>query len=172
VAGSHRDTTAAEPASLLRRLVAASLDTAFGVAIVALTLEDGPGLRAAATPRGLAELCAGGYAYTVIFESSVQATPGKVIASVRVESLGGGRPTLRASAVRNLLRLADLLPGFYLVGGVAALTSSRRQRLGDRAASCVVVRHSFSPRARRMSAVLVATSVALAVTGSARTERQ
>jgi hypothetical protein len=42
--------------------------------------------------------------------------------------------------VRNLLRPVDMLPAFYLAGGVAALASRHRQRLGDMAANTVVVR--------------------------------
>src|SRR5205085_4049382 len=48
--------------------------------------------------------------------------------------------TFTASAIRNLLRLVDALPGFYLVGGTAMLLSARNQRLGDMAADTLVVR--------------------------------
>jgi len=42
--------------------------------------------------------------------------------------------------VRNLLRVVDALPAFYLVGGVACLFTRRSQRLGDLAANTIVVR--------------------------------
>jgi hypothetical protein len=44
------------------------------------------------------------------------------------------------SAVRNLVRIVDALPGFYAVGIVAVLATSRNQRLGDLAAGTLVVR--------------------------------
>jgi len=43
-------------------------------------------------------------------------------------------------AVRNLLRFVDALPLFYLVGGVSCFFSRYSQRLGDLAASTIVVR--------------------------------
>jgi hypothetical protein len=42
--------------------------------------------------------------------------------------------------VRNLLRLIDIVPGFYLVGGVVCLLTRKSQRLGDIAAGTVVIR--------------------------------
>ncbi len=41
--------------------------------------------------------------------------------------------------IRNLLRFVDMLPAFYLVGGIACLASRRAQRLGDFAANTIVV---------------------------------
>jgi len=43
--------------------------------------------------------------------------------------------------MRNLLRFVDMLPAFYLVGGIATLVNRRGQRLGDLAANTVVVRN-------------------------------
>ena len=53
---------------------------------------------------------------------------------------GGLRLDTRQVIIRNLLRAVDILPWFYLVGGVACLTTRRAQRLGDLAADTVVVR--------------------------------
>jgi hypothetical protein len=44
-----------------------------------------------------------------------------------------------------LLRVVDLLPACYLVGGVACLLSRRAQRLGDLAANTIVVRSRQPP---------------------------
>ena len=41
--------------------------------------------------------------------------------------------------VRNLVRLVDMLPGGYLLGGCFALFTSKGQRLGDIAAGTVVI---------------------------------
>ncbi len=43
--------------------------------------------------------------------------------------------------VRNLLRFIDAFPALYLVGGIASFASRRYQRLGDLAASTIVVRN-------------------------------
>jgi uncharacterized RDD family membrane protein YckC len=58
---------------------------------------------------------------------------------IRVVGEDGEHATFGAAVVRNLLRFVDAL-FFYLVGAVFALTSTRGQRLGDRAAHTVVVR--------------------------------
>ena len=49
------------------------------------------------------------------------------------------------SAVRNVLRLVDILPGAYLVGMVAIIVTGRNQRLGDLAAGTLVVRERIVP---------------------------
>lgn len=46
---------------------------------------------------------------------------------------------LGPSLIRNLLRTADFFPGFYMVGIVSMLMTSRFQRLGDLAAKTLVV---------------------------------
>ena len=53
----------------------------------------------------------------------------------------GLRLGLNQVVIRNLLRFADMLPLFYLAGGVSCLVSPRGQRLGDLAANTIVVRH-------------------------------
>jgi uncharacterized RDD family membrane protein YckC len=58
---------------------------------------------------------------------------------IRVVGEDGEHVTFGAALVRNLLRLVDAL-FFYLVGFLFALTSTRDQRLGDRAAHTIVVR--------------------------------
>src|SRR5207247_4069309 len=44
--------------------------------------------------------------------------------------------------IRNLLRFVDMLPAFYLLGGIACLASRRAQRLGDFAANTIVGRNA------------------------------
>lgn len=67
-------------------------------------------------------------------------TPGKRIAGVRVLREDGGPLDFRSACIRNLLSFADLLPGFYLLGGLLVLLNGRGQRLGDMAAGTIVVR--------------------------------
>jgi uncharacterized RDD family membrane protein YckC len=80
-----------------------------------------------------------GLAYYVLAEGLTGRTLGKRIVGIRVVGEDGERVGLEAALVRNLLRFVDGL-FFYLVGALFALTSSRGQRLGDRAAHTLVVR--------------------------------
>jgi uncharacterized RDD family membrane protein YckC len=66
-------------------------------------------------------------------------TLGKRLLRLRVVDERGLRLTFAQIALRNLLRFVDQLPGAYLVGGVAMLTTRRGQRLGDLAAGTLVV---------------------------------
>jgi uncharacterized RDD family membrane protein YckC len=77
--------------------------------------------------------------YYVLCEAATGATLGKRMVGIRVVGEDGRGLTFWAAIVRNVLRLVDGF-FFYLVGVIFALTSERRQRLGDRAAHTVVVR--------------------------------
>jgi uncharacterized RDD family membrane protein YckC len=90
------------------------------------------------------------FAYPVAFElGAAGRTPGKRWSSLRVVCDDGSAITFRASALRNLVRLVDALPGFYLVGAIAIFASRDNQRLGDLVAGSVVVRE---PRGRPAAA--------------------
>ncbi|MFP5377582.1 MAG: RDD family protein [Acidimicrobiia bacterium] len=81
------------------------------------------------------------FGYDVLFETLASGrTPGKRWSGLRVVRADGGPVAFVPSAVRNLLRLVDFLPGVYAVGMVAVLASGRNQRLGDMAAGTLVVR--------------------------------
>jgi uncharacterized RDD family membrane protein YckC len=67
-------------------------------------------------------------------------TPGKRLFGLRVMRAGGYPVDLAASAVRNLVRYVDALPGPYSVGVVTMFLSGQWQRLGDFAGGTVVVR--------------------------------
>ena len=67
-------------------------------------------------------------------------TLGKRLLRLRVVDASGLRLQFSQVAIRNLLRVVDLLPGMYLVGGIATLCSRKAQRLGDLAANTVVIR--------------------------------
>jgi uncharacterized RDD family membrane protein YckC len=69
-------------------------------------------------------------------------TPGKRALGIRVVRDDGGRVGLLDSIIRNLIRIVDLLPGYYAVGLVSLLLSKANKRLGDMAAGTVVVRDS------------------------------
>lgn len=71
-------------------------------------------------------------------------TIGKRIVGLRVLSSRGVPIDFTASVIRNLVRIVDSLPFFYLVGGISALASGRR--LGDLAAETIVVREREAPK--------------------------
>ncbi len=66
-------------------------------------------------------------------------TPGKRAVGIRVVQDHGAGITFGDSLVRNLVRVADALPGLYALGGLTLLLSSRNKRLGDHAAGTIVV---------------------------------
>ena len=81
-------------------------------------------------------------AYGVVMEWSWRGqTIGKRLLRLRVIDAGGLRLHFHQVLMRNLLRFVDMLPAFYLVGGLVALFSQRAQRLGDLAAGTIVIHH-------------------------------
>lgn len=85
-----------------------------------------------------------GFAYYVFFEASKwQATPGKMAVGIRVTDTAGQRLTVGRAAGRNLIRLANAVPG---IGGflpmvfyVTAAFSQRKQGIHDMLASTYVL---------------------------------
>jgi uncharacterized RDD family membrane protein YckC len=70
---------------------------------------------------------------------------GKRVLHLRVVDERGLRLTFTQIALRNLLRVVDALPLFYLVGGIAAFLSKKGQRLGDLAAGTLVIWEPVEP---------------------------
>jgi uncharacterized RDD family membrane protein YckC len=66
-------------------------------------------------------------------------TPGKRQAGVRIVMRNGATPDIGALLVRNLLRLVDCLPIFYVVGLLSCFITQRRVRIGDLAAGTLLV---------------------------------
>jgi len=67
-------------------------------------------------------------------------TLGKRILRLRVVDAEGLHLKPGQIIVRNVLRFVDMLPAFYMVGGLAVFLSRKAQRLGDLAANTVVIR--------------------------------
>ncbi len=81
------------------------------------------------------------FAYDVLFEVFASGrTPGKRATGLRVVRSGGQPVGFLASLVRNVVRLVDFFPSFYLVGAITIVASRHNQRLGDLAAGTLVVR--------------------------------
>jgi uncharacterized RDD family membrane protein YckC len=89
------------------------------------------------------------WGYFVVCEVLMQGrSPGKAALGLRVVRDGGLPVGLRDSMVRNLMRMADMLPpGSYLVGLLSMVISSEHKRLGDYAAGTLVVREGKSESA-------------------------
>jgi len=80
------------------------------------------------------------FGYFAIFEALWNGqTPGKRRMHLRVIEDSGRPINVYAAVARNLLRIVDGLPGFYAVGILSVLLSSKNKRLGDYVAGTVVV---------------------------------
>lgn len=98
--------------------------------------------------------------YDIVYEvRNAGATPGKRALKVQVLLDDGGPVGLRASAVRNLVRLIEGLTLLYVPATISILVTRRNQRLGDLAAGTVVAREAprggpsfnrFRPSAERL----------------------
>lgn len=123
------------------RMAAGLIDVAIqGVVVLALAV-----LSVAGDTVGLAFFAVASFgvifAYPLFFETLMSGrTPGKRWVGLRVIRVGGRPVGFVASAIRNVVRLADWLPAGYAVGLVTIIATPRDQRLGDLAAGTVVVR--------------------------------
>ncbi len=66
-------------------------------------------------------------------------TPGKRIAGVRILTREGDIPGVGALLIRNLFRMIDSLPAFYVVGLITTMVTQHHVRFGDMAAGTVLV---------------------------------
>ena len=69
--------------------------------------------------------------YFVISEYKYGYTIGKKLVKIKVQNLSGKQITLKQALIRNLLRIIDSLPMFYIVGIISILITKNRQRVGD-----------------------------------------
>jgi uncharacterized RDD family membrane protein YckC len=80
------------------------------------------------------------FLYHPILEIAMRGrTPGKRMAGVRLIARSGGAPSAGALLMRNVFRLIDCMPAFYLVGLIATFISSQHLRIGDLAAGTLLV---------------------------------
>lgn len=141
-----------EPAGLGSRFIALLVDfvlvTALSATISQVTLLVLPAAPALLVRALLLLVLTWGY--HVYFEvRHAGQSPGKRIAGLRVVD-GRGLPLgLEQSFVRNVVRVLDMAPLGYALGGVACLLDPERRRLGDIAASTLVVREARTPSFER-----------------------
>ena len=87
-----------------------------------------------------------GFGYPIVLEWFWHGqTLGKRLLRIQVMDVQGLRLQFSQVMIRNLLRFVDMMPFFYLVGGLACFLSARGQRLGDLAANTIVVHHPKVP---------------------------
>ena len=79
--------------------------------------------------------------YYIIFELVMRGqTPGKRSLKIRTIRDDGTPVGGSEVVIRNLVRIVDFLPAFYLLGGLVVMLSSAQKRLGDVAAGTIVVK--------------------------------
>jgi len=84
-----------------------------------------------------------GFAYGALLEAYWNGqTLGKRLFHLRVIDRSGLPLRPEQAWVRNLMRVLDMLPVAYLVGGLSVLTSPLLERFGDRVAETLVVRET------------------------------
>ncbi len=133
------------------RFIACVIDTLAQLALIALAAIATFGLLGGGVAEALFAIAAfaAWYLYDILFEVLASGrTPGKRMTHLRVVRADGTPVDLPASAIRNLLRLVDVLPGAYLVGLLTILSTRRNQRLGDLAGGTLVIRDATTRRAR------------------------
>lgn len=87
------------------------------------------------------------FGYFVLFEAVWHGqTPGKRVNGLRVIRRNGQPIGMGEAMIRNLVRLADFLPGFYGLGLVTMFIDRDARRLGDLAAGTIVVREGRQTR--------------------------
>src|SRR5699024_2826963 len=78
--------------------------------------------------------------YPILFEAFASGrTPGKAAMGIAVVTVDATPIGFVEALIRGVVRPIDMLPGLYLVGIVSVLATPRAQRLGDLAASTIVV---------------------------------
>jgi uncharacterized RDD family membrane protein YckC len=78
--------------------------------------------------------------YPVFFEVTLNGrTPGKKRMGIHVINDDATPVTFAPSLLRNLLRVVDILPIFYLVGIISSVLNKQFKRIGDLAAGTLVV---------------------------------
>lgn len=95
--------------------------------------------------------------YPILFEGFADGrTPGKAAMGIQVVAADATRVGFLAAVIRGIVRPIDMLPGPYLVGIVSILATRNAQRLGDLAASTIVI-HRPTDRSRRRNEDLLRT---------------
>src|SRR6185503_12494581 len=137
-------------AALIDALIVIAMIIVIGITIGTLTPDrTGPGAPGAVDAWAVAVFLLAVFCvlwgYYVLFEGLADGqTPGKRLLRLRVVRDGGYSVTFGASAIRNLVRLVDIMPPPSYGVGLASIVISRSgKRLGDFAAGTIVVREAI-----------------------------
>lgn len=86
------------------------------------------------------------FGYFIAFEAFWNGqTPGKRALRIRVVRDGGFAADFGSCAIRNLVRIGEVVLGAYAVSAIVTLLSPENKRLGDMAAGTIVVREERAP---------------------------
>lgn len=146
-------------AALLDGLIIAATQVGlFVLAGIAALILSGrqPGLAALAFALALLAAVAVFLVYDLLFEIVWNGqTPGKRATGIRVVRDDGSPITAIAAVVRNVVRLVDFLPVYYITGTAAMLIDHKTRRLGDLAAGTIVVKERGDVAADRLTLAAV-----------------
>ena len=78
--------------------------------------------------------------YGIILETWKGQTVGKMVMGIIVVKENGEPCDFLAALLRNVFRIIDILPQFYLIGFIFIAMTEKKQRLGDRLAGTIVVK--------------------------------
>lgn len=79
--------------------------------------------------------------YFIVMEALKGATVGKMAMGIRVvKAADGSAISWMESIIRNVLRIVDALPFLYILGMILIAVTQKKQRVGDLAASTIVVK--------------------------------
>lgn len=110
------------------------------------------------------------WGYYALFEALMRGqSPGKRAMGIQVVRTNGEPLDFPSIAVRNLVRSVDDFPGLPLLGFLVAVTNQKAQRLGDLAASTIVVRVRRGELTPPETARLSERTAAIPVAGMAKT---
>src|SRR5579862_432946 len=111
------------------------------------------------------------FGYFILFETFWNGqTPGKKALGIRVVRDGGYPVDFGAALIRNLIRIGELVVGYYLLSAISTIVSPENKRLGDLAAGTIVVRDSriAAPSLARLKAERPAQTPGLYLSGEER----
>jgi uncharacterized RDD family membrane protein YckC len=139
-------------ANIASRLIAGIIDfvITLAIALVFFLIVTGRSFRSLSTPWSLLGqplslvlfglLSAVWIVYYTYFEGSSGQTLGKKFMNIKVVSETGFRCSMRQALARNILRILDFLPAYYIIGLISLISTKGKKRLGDILAKTVVVR--------------------------------
>ncbi len=79
--------------------------------------------------------------YFTYFEGTTGQTPGKSMLRIKTMDEVSQRPLdIGMALVRNVLRIVDWLPFFYIIGVVLVEVDAKKKRLGDMVANSIVIK--------------------------------